>query len=177
MVDNGSAFTENLVDFLHEKDTHFVMQSPEELDLESLTDFSSFILSGRKHNNRQTNKINSKIVLHAVSNNKMLLGICYGAQIMALALGGTIKKSPTPRRGIRKITIQKKTLLFPDTLTVFESHSFEISCLPKELISLGGSNDCKYEIIRYGQKPIIGTQFHPEMSLDGRHLIARFLGM
>ena len=64
--------------------------------------------------------------------------------------------------------------IFKNNLIVFESHSFEIAKLPKMLIVLGKSNNCKYEIIQYENKPIFGTQFHPEMSLDGHNLIEKF---
>ena len=45
---------------------------------------------------------------YAIQERKSLLGICYGAEILTLTLGGTIKKSSTPQQGHQKITISGK---------------------------------------------------------------------
>ena len=59
-------------------------------------------------------------------------------------------------------------------INVFESHGFEIAKLPDSLISVAESQNCKNEIIQYKGKSIFGTQFHPEMSVDGKELIQKF---
>ena len=48
-----------------------------------------------------------KIILHAVNAKKKLLGICYGAEILALALGGTIRKSSVIRGETKKLLLMK----------------------------------------------------------------------
>ncbi|AFS79943.1 class I glutamine amidotransferase [Candidatus Nitrosopumilus koreensis AR1] len=174
VVDNGSVYTKNLIDFLTKKNISFAKQTPNILDLNSLQNFDSFILSGRRKNEKKINEVNSKIILHSIENNSKLLGICYGAEILALTLGGTIKKSPSLKKGNEIIHILKNTLIANDSISVFESHGFEISKLPEKLIQLGESNNCKYEIIQYENKPIFGTQFHPEMTPDGNDLIEKF---
>jgi GMP synthase (glutamine-hydrolysing) len=177
VIDNGSAYTKNLISFLNDKKISFEKQTPELLDLNSLDNYNSFILSGRRKNEKKTNEINSKIITHAIQNNKKLLGICYGAEILALTLGGTIKKLILPQKGTEKINIQRKNSLYNDNLQVFESHGFEISKLPNILIVIGESKNCKFEIIQYNEKPIFGTQFHPEMSIDGQNLIQKFCSL
>ena len=84
VVDNGSIYTKNLIDFLSEKKIEFVNQKFDEVDLSDLQKFYSFILSGRRKNDKKINAVNSKIIKHAVSNEKSLLGICYGAEILAI---------------------------------------------------------------------------------------------
>ena len=177
IIDNGSVYTKNLIDFLNSKKILFEKQTPELLNLKSLDNYNSFILSGRRKNEKKTNEINSKIINHAIQNNKKLLGICYGAEILALTLGGTIRKISSPQKGAEKITIQSENLLSHDNLQVFESHEFEISKLPDILITIGNSKNCKFEIIQYNKKPIFGTQFHPEMSGDGQNLIQKFCSL
>ncbi|GBL41547.1 GMP synthase [glutamine-hydrolyzing] [Nitrosarchaeum sp.] len=105
------------------------------------------------------------------------MGICYGAEILALTLGGTIRKLAFPQKGNEKIDIQRENLLSNDDLQVFESHGFEISKLPNILLVIGESKNCKFEIIQYDKKPIFGTQFHPEMSDDGKNLIQKFCSL
>ncbi len=177
VIDNGSVYTKNLIDFLHNKNISFEKQTPELLDLKLLDKYNSFILSGRRKNEKKTNEINSKIINHAIQNNKKLLGICYGAEILALTLGGTIRKLTLSQKGIEKINIQRENPLFTDNLQVFESHGFEISKLPDILLVIGESKNCKFEIIQYDKKLIFGTQFHPEMSSDGQNLIQKFCSL
>lgn len=177
VVDNGSIYTKNLTDFLNEKNIFFKKQTPQLLDLDSLENYDSVILSGRRKNDKKTNEINSKIVTYSIKNNMKLLGICYGAEILALTLGGTIKKNSSLQKGNEIIKIFKENPISNNSLDVFESHGFEISKLPSVLISLADSKNCKYEIIQYEKKPIFGTQFHPEMSQDGHNLIEKFCSL
>jgi len=174
IVDNGSVYTQNLIDFLAEKNFLFEKYSPYSINLASLEKYNSFILSGRRKNEKKINEINSKIINHAVKNNKKLLGICYGAEILSLTLGGTIRKLESIQKGNEEISVKRINPLLNKEIKVFESHGFEISKLPNLLISLAESKNCKNEIIQYQKKLIFGTQFHPEMSADGKDLIQKF---
>ena len=176
-MDNGSIYTKNLTDLLNEKNILFEKQIPQLLNLKVLENYSSIILSGRRKNEKKINKINSKIIIYSIQNNLKLLGICYGAEILALTLGGTIRKIPSLQKGNETINILKENSISSDSLNVFESHGFEISKLPSVLVPLAESKNCKYEIIQYEKKSIFGTQFHPEMSRDGRNLIEKFCSL
>ncbi len=174
VVDNGSIYTPNLVDFLKEKKILFIKILPYELELKTLEKYDAFILSGRQKNEKKINQINSKIILYSIQNNKKLLGICYGAEILSLTLGGTIKKLETAQKGFEEISILQNNILINNKIKVFESHGFEISKLPKLLILIASSKNCKYEMIQYDGKFIFGTQFHPEMTASGKDLIYKF---
>jgi len=177
IIDNGSVYTKTLIDFLTEKNILFKIETPEMLDLKSLDNYNSFILSGRRKNEKITNQINSKIINHTIQNNKKLLGICYGAEMLSLTLGGTIRKLAISQKGIQKININKENPLVTNDIEAFESHGFEISKLPQILHVIGSSKNCKFEIIQYENKPIFGTQFHPEISNDGQNLIQKFCSL
>lgn len=177
IIDNGSIYTKNLTNFLNDQKILFEKQTPDILDLKLLDKYNSFILSGRRKNEKIINQINSKIINHTIQNDKKLLGICYGAEILALTLGGTIRKLAISQKGNEKINIQRENLLSANDLHVFESHKFEISKLPNIFDVIGTSKNCKFEIIQYGKKPIFGTQFHPEMSNDGQNLIQKFCSL
>jgi len=177
VVDNGSIYTKQLTDFLIYKNIPFEKQFPQSLRLDLLSNYDSFILSGRRKNEKKINEINSKIIKHCVKNNNKLLGICYGAEILALTLGGTIRKITSLQKGIEPIQIIKENSICNNTINVFESHSYEISTLPSTLVSLAKSENCKNEIIQYNERLIFGTQFHPEMSPDGNDLIEKFCSL
>lgn len=175
LVDNGSVYTKNIIDFLSTKNIPFTTLSYDAVQLGELDKFQSFILSGRRQNNKEMNAVNSKIINHSVLENKPLLGICYGAEILALTVGGTIRKMKTMQKGNSKVTTVHKNPLCDGTIEVFQSHAFEISQLGKSFTQIAKSESCNYEIIQHGNSRIFGTQFHPEMTRDGLALIANFL--
>ena len=172
LVDNGSVFTKDIAKTLSNSGIKFDQKSSDQINLDDISNYDSFILSGRRNNDSQMNAKNSKIIIHAVNKSKKLLGICYGAEILALALGGTIRKSSTIR-GEQEI-ISNKNLLCDGKKIVFESHSYEISKLGNSLDCLAESKNCKNEIVKHKELAIYGTQFHPEMTADGQKMIANF---
>jgi len=173
LVDNGSVFTKDIANTISNSDVVFEQKSFDEINLEEIGNFDSYILSGRRQNNSKMNSKNSKIILHAVNEKKKLLGICYGAEILALALGGTIRKSSVIR-GKQDIISNENSLCIGKKI-VFESHSYEISKLGNLLESIAESSNCKNEIIKHNKLSIYGTQFHPEMTKDGQTMIENFL--
>ena len=173
LVDNGSVFTKDISNTLLNSDIKFVLKLFDQINIDEIDNYDSFILSGRRNNNSQMNAKNSKIILHAVNKKKKLLGICYGAEILALALGGTIRKSSIIR-GEQEI-ISNDNSICNGKKTVFESHSYEISKLGKSLDCMAESTNCKNEIVKHKELSIYGTQFHPEMTKDGQTMIANFL--
>jgi len=139
-----------------------------------LDNYSSIILSGRRKNDSEMNIINSKLIKHSVEKDKALLGICYGAEILALTLGGTIKKMTSPRHGLYEIDVTKNNPLCSGKIKGFESHSYMVSKLDSSFTQIATSVDCEFEIFQYDGKNIFGTQFHPEMSDDGKSLLEKF---
>jgi len=176
-VDNGSVYTKNLIDFLTEKKIKFKYKKHNHLTLSEIENFNSFILSGRRKNNQEMNALNSKIIQHSISEQKNLLGICYGAEILALTIGGTIRKKNILEKGVQEITILKENPLCTGTIRVFESHHYEISRINNSMINVANSKNCLYEIIQLNNHNIFGTQFHPEMSSDGQAIIDVFVSL
>ena len=172
LVDNGSVFTKDIANTLSNSNVKFEQKLFDKISLDEIRKYNSFILSGRRQNDLQMNAKNSKIILHAVNEKKKLLGICYGAEILALALGGTIRKSSVIR-GEQEI-VSTENSLCTGKKSVFESHSYEISKLGNSLECIAGSSNCKNEIVKHKDLSIYGTQFHPEMTKDGQTMIKKF---
>lgn len=145
--------------------------------LDFLENFDNVILSGRQRNSTVINKVNSRIVKGALVLNKPLLGICYGAQILALTLGCTLKRMGKVRDLINiKVVQQDPIIKGYDEMEMYESHNFCISVLSPDFKLLGKSISCTNELFCLKNKPIYGTQFHPEKSgKPGRDLIENFL--
>ena len=177
VVDNGSVYTKNLIDFISSQHTKFKQISHKEIPSIDISKFNSFILSGRRSNDKTMNAQNSKIIKHCISEKKPLLGICYGAEILALTLGGTIKKMSFLHKGPEIVTVEKKNALCNGKIDVFESHHYELSRLPSSLCRVGSSKNCTNEIVCLQNSQIFGTQFHPEMTRDGQFLIKNFCSL
>jgi GMP synthase (glutamine-hydrolysing) len=177
LVDNGSVYTPEITKFLLTTKLKFQSYPFAKVKLPDLEQFDSFILSGRRENFKEMNALNSSIIKHAITNSKPLLGICYGAEILALSLGGTIKKINPPQKGKQSVFVTKPNPLCEGKIDVFQSHSYEISKLNGSLVGIAESDTCKYEIIQHKRLQIYGTQFHPEMSSDGHKLIYAFISL
>ena len=175
VVDNGSLFTEEIIKTLSKNNIQHTSLPFHQLMAIDLNKFDSFILSGRRKNEQKMNATNSVIINHAVSEKKPLLGICYGAEILALTLGGTIRKSTNTIKGVHTVNITESNPLSEKDIQAYQSHNYEIAKLGANLQSFARSNTCKYEMIKHTSLPIFGTQFHPEMSKDGQLLIESFL--
>jgi GMP synthase (glutamine-hydrolysing) len=175
VVDNGSVYTKSLLDFLFDKKIIFNTLPFDKVILSDLNKYSSIILSGRTKNVSLMNAVNSKIIRHAVWERKPLLGICYGAEILALTLGGTIKKMDKLHNGIQEIEAIKPNPICKNKIKVFESHSYLVSKLDSCFEQIAKSDYCKFEVFQYVNHKIFGTQFHPEMSDDGKILLEKFI--
>lgn len=101
----------------------------------------------------------------AVAQGIFLIGICFGHQVIARALGGTVEHySGGWGTGIRESTVIDPSLLeaFPDgKLHLLYNHHDQVVTLPNNAIPLATSEFCRYEALRYGQQ-VYTFQGHPE---------------
>ncbi|WP_048075236.1 type 1 glutamine amidotransferase [Haloquadratum walsbyi] len=91
-----------------------------------------------------------------------ILGVCYGHQVLAVALGGHVESMDEYELGYRKVTQTQSDALFediPNTFTVFTSHSDRVTELPSDATTLA-END--YGIHAFRRENAWGVQFHPE---------------
>lgn len=100
------------------------------------------------------------------------LGICYGHQLIAYALGGAVDYMPDGREvGTLPVTLhssaQEDALLhdLPEQILVQLSHRQAVMELPQDTVLLASSDRVPFEAFRYGDR-VWGMQFHPEFSTD-----------
>jgi GMP synthase (glutamine-hydrolysing) len=100
-----------------------------------------------------------------------MIGICLGSQFMAKALGATVRPGKALEIGMTPIRLSddgKQDPVLgssPETFEVFEWHG-EVFDLPKDCISLGGSEIAPLQAFRYGARAY-GLLFHLEMEETG----------
>jgi GMP synthase (glutamine-hydrolysing) len=176
VVDNGSPYVTDITSCLEKIGQSHIMKKYDEEFL--LSNHEKVILSGRQRNKKQINAINSKIIRTCFNNETPLLGICYGAEIIALTFGGSIQKTDYVQ-GLNRINIEKPLKLLKETYcNVYESHSYVISHLPENFVCVASSSSTKHEIFCHKSKRIFGTQFHPEKSgRCGLDLIRNFVNL
>ena len=178
VVDNLSPFTDDIINCLGQLgETHFHRRFFEVCE-EDLAQCEKVILSGRRKYSKEINAVNSRITRYCQAQDKPILGICYGAEIIALTLGGSISKMPTPSQGLTEVSISRTNPLTrgKNSILVYESHRYAIAKLPSNFISVGSSECCQHEVFCSHNNMIYGTQFHPEKSGDdGRDLLKNFL--
>jgi GMP synthase-like glutamine amidotransferase len=111
---------------------------------------------------------------------KPLLGICYGHQALAHAWGARVVKRAFFEADA-DIRASRPDALLDDldgNFTVFKSHFEHVvpdSRLTRHFEVLAASDRCAVEVIRHRERPLWGTQFHPERSgATGERIAANF---
>jgi|YelNatPaOPRAMG01_1025707.scaffolds.fasta_scaffold10362_5 GMP synthase (glutamine-hydrolysing) len=107
-------------------------------------------------------------IKQAIENDKIVLGICLGAQLIASSFGWRVYPNLYKEIGWFKITMTVESKynnlfnFFPEELVVFHWHgdTFE---LPKGLTNIAQSEACKNQAFVYKEK-VIGLQFHLEVT-------------
>lgn len=94
-----------------------------------------------------------------------ILGICYGWQLMAKSLGGTVKNT-TKEYGPEKIVIKKSQGILKDIpqkeFSVIVSHGDSVITLPKNFETLATTRTVEYSAVENTEEKLFGVQFHPE---------------
>lgn len=108
-----------------------------------------------------------------------ILGICYGAQLMSMMLGGKVEKAPAREYGQFKIELGD-SILFNDIKSKREclmSHTDKIVSLPEHFKVTANTDNCAIAAFENTEKNFFGVQFHPEVNhtLFGKELIRNFL--
>lgn len=98
------------------------------------------------------------------------LGICFGHQLLAQVLGGTVEKNPDmAETGGAKITLKKKSSrLFehmPHDFYMIEAHKDSVTTLPETTLVLASSERCPIQAFSYKDN-VFAVQFHPEIDTD-----------
>ncbi|MFO0774804.1 MAG: type 1 glutamine amidotransferase [Nitrospiraceae bacterium] len=118
-----------------------------------------------------------RFVRRTLDAGRPVLGICLGSQLMAKALGATVRGGRALELGMTPITLTdagKADPVFgtlPTTAEVFEWHG-EIFDLPPDAVPLAGSAVAPLQAFRYGTAAY-GLLFHLEMDDPGMASLCR----
>jgi GMP synthase (glutamine-hydrolysing) len=110
-----------------------------------------------------------------------LLGVCYGAQYIALMKGGEVQSSATREYGRANLAyVDRHELLMDgvgDNSQVWMSHADTITRIPNSFKVVASSHDVEMAAFKDTNSPTFGLQFHPEVyhSTDGLALLKNFV--
>ncbi len=98
---------------------------------------------------------------------KPLVGVCFGHQVMAEALGGKVAKADTGWGvGARNVEIVKtEPWMRPEqsSCRLQHMHQDQVARLPEDAVVIGRSDHCPVAMLRVGDS-MLGIQAHPEFT-------------
>jgi len=98
-----------------------------------------------------------------------LVGVCFGHQAVALALDGVVEKAAAGwgmGTAVTHYTEHRAWMVPPrGGVTLYASHSDQVTTLPAGATLLGGNDFCPYAAFEIGRH-IMTTQYHPELTAE-----------
>ena len=182
ILDFGSQYTQLIARRVREMNVYCEIVPYNKLP-ELTDDIQGVILSGSPFSVRWENAL--QLDLNLIAGKKPLLGICYGAQLMADFFGGEVAQSS--KREYGKIMLQQHAPGDPffagisKRSQVWMSHSDTIVRMPEGFEVLGNSDTIPFAAFRSEEGkfkvPVYGIQFHPEVfhSLEGFEILKNFV--
>ena len=136
VIDNGGQWTHREWRVIRSLDVESEIY-PNTVDNHDLDNLDGLVLSGGPASIESEIGKLGYIKEYIESHNYPILGICAGAQFIALDSGGKVEKAVHPEYGKKRVTFTRSESIFekiPDHINVWESHNDEIKVLPEEYI-------------------------------------------
>ena len=110
-----------------------------------------------------------RFIRSAIENDKAVIGICLGAQLIASAMGAAVYPHKEKEIGWFPVAGEAtdgegELFLFPQELLVFHWHG-ETFDLPEGAMRIARSDACENQAFQLGRR-VIGMQFHLETTLE-----------
>lgn len=181
ILDFGSQYTQLIARRVRELQV-FCEIHPYHTEVKPDETLKGVILSGSPFSVRDERSL--RIDLPSFLGKVPVLGICYGAQLLADEHGGTVARSAKREYGKAELAIHHADDPFMEDISpgsqVWMSHADTILSLPDGFERLAGTSSIENAAFRRlapGEAPVYGIQFHPEVthSLEGKVFLRNFL--
>ena len=142
-------------------------------------DVKGVILSGSPSSVRDEDA--PKPDISAIKGKLPLLGVCYGAQLLANEYGGEVEGAPSREYGRAMLTViapeDPLMLGVPSPTQVWMSHGDTITSLPENYHVIGSTENVRAAAYHIEGEQTWGIQFHPEVyhSTDGTRILSNFV--
>ncbi|MBU0732141.1 glutamine-hydrolyzing GMP synthase [Patescibacteria group bacterium] len=109
-----------------------------------------------------------------------VLGLCYGHQLIATYLGGTLLSGDQGEYGQADLFVEEKDDIFKglkDKERIWMSHGDQVVKMPEGFELIGATTDCPVAAMRNKAKKVYGFQFHPEVNhtKHGQDILSNFV--
>jgi GMP synthase (glutamine-hydrolysing) len=178
ILDFGSQYTQLIARRIRELNIYSEIQ-PYNHALKIDASIKGIILSGSPHSVRESQA--PEVDIEAITDKVPLLGVCYGAQLLAQKSGGEVLPSSIREYGRANLSFVNQTNLLLTTISqnsqVWMSHGDTITKLGADYEITASTDTVKVAAFSHKTKPIHGIQFHPEVthSTEGKQLLANFV--
>lgn len=183
LVDNHDSYIGNLYQLLWcETGAPPDVVESDRMDLEEIerAQYSHILLGPGPGTPHRAQDVGGSVELLARTD-AAVLGVCFGLQTIAVALGGRVVRIPEPAHGLISTVSTQESPLFaglPDELEVVRYHSLAVdSPLPAGLRATAWTSDGVLMAADAPALGLFGVQFHPESigTPSGADIIANFL--
>lgn len=178
ILDFGSQYTQLIARRVRELNVYCEIHPFSSIpELDSST--KGVILSGSPCSVRDSE--NPDIELDGIVSKVPVLGICYGAQLMAQKAGGEILPSEIRefgRANLAKVDTNDSLLKEVNIGSqVWMSHGDTILNIPETYKIISSTDSVRVAAFRHTEKPVWGIQFHPEVthSTEGKTVLRNFV--
>lgn len=178
IIDFGSQYTQLIARRVRELNVYCEIHPYNKIPVIT-PDIKGVILSGSPFS--VYDKKAPKIDLHDIRGKTPLLGVCYGAQMMAFQEGANVVPTQSREYGRAKLNEVKTHLDLLKEITVnsqvWMSHGDSITDLPETFELIASTATVKVAAYKIKDEPTYGIQFHPEVthSLEGKTVLRNFI--
>lgn len=177
IIDFGSQYTQLIARRIRELNIYCEIHPYNNLP-KKVEGLKGVILSGSPFSTKATDA--PMIDLSKYRAKTPLLGVCYGAQLMALTSGGDVQQSEIREYGRANLSyIDPKSALMqniPLQSQVWMSHADTILSIPDNFSVIASTSNVRVASYKIENEKTFGIQFHPEVyhSTDGMTLLTNF---
>lgn len=180
IVDFGSQYTQLIARRVRELNVYCEIHPYNKLSeaLSNLQGTKGVILSGSPSSVRDAGS--PQINIESIRKKFPVLGVCYGAQLLAQQSGGEVMPSEHREYGRANLTTVNDGELFTgieNGSQVWMSHADTITKIPAQFIPIASTGDVKIAAFKVENEMTFGIQFHPEVThtAQGKILLRNFV--
>ncbi|HLG35983.1 MAG TPA: glutamine-hydrolyzing GMP synthase [Bacteroidia bacterium] len=180
IIDFGSQYTQLIARRVRELNVYCEIHPYNKLNnaLKNVSGIKGIILSGSPSSVRDSGS--PQINIESIRKKFPILGVCYGAQLLAQQSGGEVKPSlhrEYGRANLSKINDGELFTGIENGSQVWMSHADTITKIPSQFIPIASTNDVAIAAFKISDEKTFGIQFHPEVThtSEGKTLLKNFV--
>ncbi len=182
VIDFGGQYTHLISRRIRELGTYSeIVPAAKGFDKNLLTGTIGVILSGGPRSVKNSNNIENEIeIVNMLKKaNIPVLGICYGHQLLSIALGGKVESGKLREYGKTIVHVIPEYIFegLTETEVVWMSHTDLVTVPPPNAKILAHTESCPIAALKYEIEGWYSTQFHPEVhhTRSGMQILRNFV--